>query len=113
MLTKTRLLTFYTPFSLAGAVLLAACGSGSPAPAATTATAAPAVPAEAQKFADLKGNAENGKTKFAGTCVSCHGPDAKGMPGLGKDLTTSEFLKKLSDPEAALFWRKAGRLMIP
>lgn len=77
-----------------------------PAPAATTAPAAPAVPAEAQKFADLKGNVENGKAKFAGTCVSCHGPDAKGMPSLGKDLTTSEFLKKLSDPEAVLFLTK-------
>jgi disulfide bond formation protein DsbB len=27
------------------------------------------------------------------TAVSCHGPDAKGLPGLGKDLTTSNVVK--------------------
>ena len=105
MLTRNRLLSFCTLLA-AGAMALAACGGGAPAPAATAAPAAPAVPAEAQKFAALKGNVENGKAKFAGTCVSCHGPDAKGMPSLGKDLTTSEFLKKLSDAEAALFLAK-------
>jgi disulfide bond formation protein DsbB len=43
------------------------------------------------------GDASKGKDKYATTCVSCHGPDAKGMPGLGKDLTTSEYTKSLTD----------------
>ena len=109
ILTRNRVLTVCSMLA-AGAVLLSACGGGEPpsaapatAPAATTGAA---IPAEAQKFVGLKGNVENGKVKFAGTCVSCHGPDAKGVPGLGKDLTTSEFLIDLSDPEAALFLTK-------
>lgn len=49
------------------------------------------------------GDASKGKDKYATTCVSCHGPDAKGMPGLGKDLTTSEFAKSLSDTDLVAF----------
>lgn len=80
---------------LAGAVVLAACGGGQPA--ATS---------EAQKYASLVGDAAAGKTKFEGTCSSCHGPDAKGIPSLGKDLTTSEFAKGLPDAELILFLTK-------
>jgi disulfide bond formation protein DsbB len=87
---------------IAGAALIAACG----ADAAPTAAPAPAVPAEAQKFSGLKGDPANGKAKYETTCIACHGPDAKGVTGLGKDLTTSAFLKALSDPEAALFLSK-------
>ncbi len=47
-----------------------------------------------------------GKQKFDGTCVSCHGPDAKGIAGLGKDLTTSTFVKGLSDAEFVVFVAK-------
>jgi len=42
------------------------------------------------------------------TCPACHGPDAKGLPGLGKDMTTSEFIKAKSDGELVEFI-KAGR----
>ena len=42
------------------------------------------------------------------TCVACHGPEAKGMPGLGKDMTTSEFIKSKSDEELVEFI-KQGR----
>ena len=45
------------------------------------------------------GDAAAGEPLFQGTCSACHGPDAKGMPNLGKDLTTSEFLKENSDDE--------------
>ena len=79
------------------AVFLAACGGGSNQPTLS---------AEAQKFASLKGDAAAGKTKFLSTCAACHGPDAKGLPGLGKDLTTSTFAKGLPDAELILFITK-------
>jgi disulfide bond formation protein DsbB len=54
------------------------------------------------------GDAAQGATIFAGTCSSCHGPDAKGMPGLGKDLTTSTFVAGLTDADLVTFI-KTGR----
>ena len=47
-----------------------------------------------------------GKTVFEGTCISCHGPDAKGLPGLGKDLTTSEFVAAQTDNQLIGFVKK-------
>jgi len=72
------------------ALLLAACSAPAPTPEPP------------------KGNAANGQTKFTTTCVSCHGPDAKGMTGLGKDLTTSEFIKGKTEDEMLAFL-KTGR----
>lgn len=54
------------------------------------------------------GDATAGKEAYSKTCVSCHGPDAKGMPNLGKDLTTSEFVKSKTDVELVEFL-KVGR----
>lgn len=54
------------------------------------------------------GDAAAGKDLYAGTCASCHGADAKGLEGLGKDLTTSEFAIGLSDDELVDFI-KQGR----
>ena len=70
---------------------LAACGGGS-----------------AQQTEAPSGDAARGATLFVGTCSSCHGPDAKGLPGLGKDLTTSEFVKGKTDVELVEFF-KTGR----
>ncbi len=61
------------------------------------------VSADASKYANLKGDAAKGKDKFVGSCSACHGNQAKGLPGLGKDLTTSAFAKSLSDPELITF----------
>jgi mono/diheme cytochrome c family protein len=72
-----------------GVVALSACGPSTPA-----ATATPEGPL---------GDPALGQTKYTGTCVSCHGPDAKGMTGLGKDLTTSEFLKGKTNAEMVAF----------
>lgn len=52
------------------------------------------------------GDAAAGKELFASSCASCHGPDAKGLPGLGKDLVTSEFAKGLSDKDLVAFITK-------
>jgi len=71
------------------ALLLTACGGGG---AAATPSGDPAA----------------GETVFLSTCASCHGPDAKGISGLGKDLTTSQFVKDQSDTELVAFV-KQGR----
>ena len=71
------------------AALLSACGGGGGEPAATE--AAPA------------GDPVAGKEAYDKTCIACHGPDLKGMTGLGKDLTTSEFVASQSDEELVAF----------
>lgn len=42
-------------------------------------------------------DAVRGREVFMGTCVACHGVDGKGVTGLGKDLTTSNFVALLDD----------------
>ncbi len=69
-------------------LILAACGGG----------AAPA------PFSDVA----KGKVVFAGTCATCHGPDAKGLPNLGKDMTISEFIAGQSNDQLLAFI-KTGR----
>lgn len=67
--------------------------------AASTPPAAPVAVA-------LQGNPEKGKELFLGSCASCHGQDAKGLPGLGKDLTTSVFVKQQTDAQLLEFIKK-------
>lgn len=43
-------------------------------------------------------------------CSACHGPDARGLPNLGKNLVESEFVHSLSDEELLTFV-KTGRPM--
>ena len=50
----------------------------------------------------------NGEALFKVTCPACHGQDAKGMPGLGKDITNSEFINERSDEQLVEFI-KQGR----
>ena len=87
---KSRLFVLFT-MAVVGMLLFAACGGGSAQP-----TAAPQV----------KGDAVAGKTKFEGTCASCHGMDAQGLTNLGKDLTTSTFSKDMSDKDLVAFVTK-------
>lgn len=95
------------------ATSVAACGGDeepTPAPTVAPAAAAPAeqaAPAD-QAAAAPAGDAEKGKAIFASTCAACHGPEGKGVPGLGKDMTTSEFIAGLSDQEL-LDFVKHGR----
>jgi len=88
---KTKIFTLFV-LLLAVAALMAACGGGAPA-----ATPTPEGP---------KGDPTAGKTKFVSTCSACHGPDAKGIAGLGKDLTISTFAKGLSDTDLVAFVTK-------
>jgi disulfide bond formation protein DsbB len=54
------------------------------------------------------GDPAAGKEKFGVTCVACHGPAGEGVPGLGKDMTTSEFIAGKTDTELVEFI-KVGR----
>ena len=64
--------------------------------------------ADAQPVAAAAGKAEHGKQIYSQLCVACHGPEAKGVQGLGKDLTTSTFVAEKTDPELVDFI-KVGR----
>ena len=81
-------------------------------PVVTTATTvAPAVADTATQGTELGATADiapNGEALFRVTCPTCHGQDAKGVPGLGKDMTNSAFIKSQSDAELAEFI-KVGR----
>jgi mono/diheme cytochrome c family protein len=77
-------------------LLLAACGGGGDTAGAPVASPTPS------------GDAAAGEVLFQQSCASCHGPDAKGVAGLGKDMTTSDFIQGLSDEELLAFV-KTGR----
>jgi len=89
---KTRLFILFALLVMV-ALALSACGGG----AATTG---------GNTVASAKGDATKGKTAFTATCSACHGPDAKGLPGLGKDMTTSTFIKGLTDDQFLDFLKK-------
>mgnify|MGYP000892817752 FL=1 len=92
---------FLAVLAVTAALLSAACG-GAPASGGGSGQ----VSEEAQVFASLTGDPARGKAGFDSTCVSCHGPDATGIVGLGKDLTTSEWTRSQADAELILFLTK-------
>lgn len=47
-----------------------------------------------------------GRQLFLSTCASCHGADARGLPGLGKDMTVSEFIASTPDAQLVQFIRR-------
>lgn len=93
---------------LACTAVLASCSSAeAPAPSqapgtspAATVAAAPA-PSSAELVAD-------GEILYESSCSACHGEDAMGVEGLGKDLVNSEFTQGISDSELLTFV-KIGR----
>ncbi len=87
-------------------ILAAGGGGGSePAPAAEPA-AQPAAQEPAAQPVSM-GDPAKGKENFA-TCAGCHGPEGKGIEGLGKDMTSSEFIASQTD-EQMLAFIKVGR----
>lgn len=89
-------------FLLAG-FSLTACGGGS-APAQEAKKSEATAPAQAAK----KGDPAAGEKSFASICSACHGPKGEGIQGLGKDMTTSEFIAGKTDDELVAFI-KVGR----
>ena len=84
-------------FLFMAVVLLTACSGGAGGTATSTDAPAPPIPA---------GDAVRGQKVFKDTCAACHGPKATGIPGLGKNLTTSEFAKGKTDAELVAFIKK-------
>ncbi len=80
--------TLWIGLILGVSVLLAACGGSSDGGET-----------EAEEPAYSPEMIAEGDSLFQQTCFACHGPDGKGLPGLGKDLTTSEFVKSSTDGE--------------
>jgi disulfide bond formation protein DsbB len=80
---------FLIVLTILAGILLAACGGGGPAVTPT--------PTEPQ------GDAVAGKAKYESVCNACHGKDLKGMAGLGKDLTASQYVKDRSNSEMLAF----------
>lgn len=54
------------------------------------------------------GDPAAGQELFTGTCAACHGPAGEGIQGLGKDMTTSQFIAGKTDEELIEFI-KVGR----
>ena len=102
MMRKQALFTlFVLVLLLAG---LAACGGGdknepkeSSAPPATVAP-------------QMVGDAKAGESVYMSICVACHGPDARGLPNLGKSMhpDDSQFITSKTDAELVEFI-KVGR----
>jgi mono/diheme cytochrome c family protein len=93
------------------AVLLVGCGGPKkqePAPPAPTGAGTASTPPAVAPAQVLKGDPVAGKDEFMTYCSSCHGPDAKGMPHLGKDLVTSQFFSSKTDAEL-IAYVKRGR----
>ncbi len=80
-------------------LVLAACGGGGDPPDdGATATSPPSA-----------GDVAAGEEIYASTCAACHGADATGIDGLGKDLHNNAFVNGLSDDELVDFLEE-GRL---
>lgn len=99
-MTSVRL--FIAASTVTAALILSACG-GTADGSNSGAAGGPTLSADAAKYASLAGDAAKGATAFSQTCSACHGADATGVDGLGKDLVTSDFARRLPDAELILF----------
>jgi len=102
-------LLLFIALVLSLSLVLAACGGRNRAETAGNAVSAAEEAGEAAEEA-VAGDPEAGEEVYIGTCVACHGPDAKGVEGLGKSLhpSDSEFIREQTDAELVEFI-KVGR----
>jgi disulfide bond formation protein DsbB len=85
--------------------------SGTPASASASDNGAPVDGSEAVEGDEAETHAGDpvaGKVVFEGTCATCHGPDATGIEGLGKNLHDNQFVQSKTDEEMIAFI-KTGR----
>ncbi len=54
-----------------------------------------------------------GRALFQGTCATCHGSDAAGMPRLGRGLHGNAFVRARTDRELVDFLRQGRRATHP
>jgi mono/diheme cytochrome c family protein len=73
---------------------LVACRSGTPEEATTLPMGA--------------GDPVAGEKVYARACMSCHGPQGEGIPGLSKDMTQSELIANRTDQELVEFIKLGG-----
>jgi disulfide bond formation protein DsbB len=95
---------FYMVFLWSVFVLLLLTGCGR----SDRGSQAEAAPAEGAAVASA-GDAAAGKELYGLSCIACHGATAEGIPGLGPDLTASEFVTTQSD-QALVEFIKKGRM---
>jgi disulfide bond formation protein DsbB len=81
LMRKTAVLLF------ALVLVIAACGDGGGGDA------------EAPAGAGQGGDAANGETVYLNTCSACHGADALGIQGLGKQLADSSYIQNTSEAD--------------
>jgi len=102
-----RRLTALTLVVLLGLAAVACTQPAAPEGGATTAPMATGAVGETEKeeggSAAVAGDAVKGQEAFGMVCVACHGPDAKGMEGLGKDLHANAFVGGKTDDEMVAF----------
>ena len=79
-------------------------------PSLTQPVEASLLPSETEAAAEqpVLGDPAAGHELYLATCSACHGPDAAGVPGLGKSLIDSEFTRTQTDAELIEFI-KVGR----
>ncbi|RMG43789.1 MAG: cytochrome c [Acidobacteria bacterium] len=92
------------------ASLAVACGGGEPpkAPASAAPASAPAAPAP-----DFEPDLEAGRRVFMSVCVTCHGPDGRGIPKTGADLVHSKFVREHTDEELVAYVKRGRRVTDP
>lgn len=100
---NTRKIIIVSMLSLALILGAAACGGSSSNGGDTPDDAAPTDTATAPTEDTSGGDVLSGQGIYSGLCVACHGPDATGVEGLGKNLIESEFVAAKSDAELAAF----------
>jgi mono/diheme cytochrome c family protein len=91
-------------------IVLAACGGGGNSSESSSSSSA-AEPAAEEAVA--AGDPIHGEELFVSTCLACHGEGGVGIEGLGKDMTTSEFIRGLSDKELLEFVKKGRSISDP
>ena len=55
------------------------------------------------------GIAARGQQAFSGMCAECHGLEAQGIPSMGMDLRTSDFVQRASTAQLIRFIRTGHR----
>ena len=101
MQNKKRGIFILVATLMIASMLLAACGGGGAGNA--NANAGNSSNNESKQEDAPLSQIDRGKEIFSGLCIACHGADAKGVAGLGKNLIESEFLASSTDEEMVAF----------
>jgi disulfide bond formation protein DsbB len=106
-----NLVYLFIALLMVAALSLTACAGGGGAERlpqeSGNAGAAQVAPAQEER-APMAGDPAEGQKLYIQTCSACHGPTGEGMPGLGKDMTQSEFIAGQTDDKLLAFI-KVGR----